>query len=733
MSTTKIDIHAALKQYFGFSQFKGLQESVIRSVVAREDVFVIMPTGGGKSLCYQLPALIAEGTAIVVSPLIALMKNQVDAIRGISEHKGVAHVLNSSLNKTEVKQVKEDIVNGITKLLYVAPESLTKEEHVEFLRTVTISFMAVDEAHCISEWGHDFRPEYRNLRHIIKRIGDDIPIIGLTATATPKVQEDILKSLDIQKATTFKASFNRPNLYYEIRPKTKQVDADIIRFVKKNEGKSGIIYCLSRKRVEELAQVLQVNGVKAVPYHAGLDPKTRVKHQDMFLMEDCDVVVATIAFGMGIDKPDVRFVIHHDIPKSIESYYQETGRAGRDGGEGHCLAYYAYKDIEKLEKFMSGKPVAEQEIGHALLQEVVAFCETSVSRRKFILHYFGEEFDNATGEGGDMDDNMRFPKKQHEAQDDASIVLETIKKTNEKYKSKDLVQVLIGVTNALVSSHKTDTQPFFGIGKHKDKRYWMALIRQLLVAGFLKKDIETYGVLRITPEGHDYIATPQSFMMTDDHVFDEGKDDGIITAAKGSGAVADDMLMKMLKDLRKRNAKSLGVPPFVIFQDPSLEDMALKYPMTIEELSNVHGVGDGKAKKYGQDFVHLIAEYVEDNDIERPDDFVVKSTGSNSAIKLYIIQNVDRKLPLTDIASSKGMTMTDFIKEMEAIVFSGTKLNINYWIDDILDEDQQEEIHDYFMESETDKINDAIEEFDGDYDDEELRLYRIKFISEVAN
>jgi ATP-dependent DNA helicase RecQ len=733
MSTTKIDIHSALKQYFGFSQFKGLQESVIKSVVAREDVFVIMPTGGGKSLCYQLPALITEGTAIIVSPLIALMKNQVDAIRGISDHDGVAHVLNSSLNKTEVKQVKEDIVNGVTKLLYVAPESLTKEEHVEFLRSVTISFMAVDEAHCISEWGHDFRPEYRNLRHIIKRIGDNIPIIGLTATATPKVQEDILKSLDIQNATTFKASFNRPNLYYEIRPKTKNVDADIIRFVKKNDGKSGIVYCLSRKRVEELAQVLQVNGVKAVPYHAGLDPKTRVKHQDMFLMEDCDVVVATIAFGMGIDKPDVRFVIHHDIPKSIESYYQETGRAGRDGGEGHCLAYYAYKDIEKLEKFMSGKPVAEQEIGHALLQEVVAFAETSVSRRKFILHYFGEEFDNATGEGGDMDDNVRNPKKQNEAKNDVIILLETVEKTNEKYKSKDLVQVLIGQTNALISSHKTDAQPFFGVGEHQGKRYWMALIRQVLVACFLKKDIETYGVLRISPEGHNYIKSPKSFMMTEDHVFDEGVDVGIVTAAKGAGGVADENLMKMLKDLRKRNAKSLGVPPFVIFQDPSLEDMALKYPISLEELANVHGVGDGKAKKYGKDFIALISQYVEDNDIERPDDFVVKSTGSNSAIKLYIIQNVDRKLPLTDISSSKGMSMGDFIKEMEAIVYSGTKLNINYWIDDILDEDQQEEIHDYFMESETDKIDDAIEEFDGDYDDEELRLYRIKFISEVAN
>ena len=733
MSIAEIDLHSSLKKYFGFSGFKGLQEEVIKNVVEGNNTFVIMPTGGGKSLCYQLPALIKDGTAIVVSPLIALMKNQVDAIRAVSENEGVAHVLNSSLNKTEVKRVKDDIINGVTKLLYVAPESLTKEEYVDFLKSQKISFMAVDEAHCISEWGHDFRPEYRNLRHIIKRIGDDIPIVGLTATATPKVQEDILKSLGMTDAVTFKASFNRPNLFYEVRPKTKNVDADIIRFIKQNEGKSGIVYCLSRKRVEELAQVLQVNGIKAVPYHAGLDAKTRVKHQDMFLMEDTDVVVATIAFGMGIDKPDVRFVIHHDIPKSIESYYQETGRAGRDGGEGHCLAFYAYKDIEKLEKFMSGKPVAEQEIGHALLQEVVAFAETSMSRRKFILHYFGEEFDNETGEGGDMDDNVRNPKKQVEAQDEVKILLDTVDKTNEKYKAKDLVQVIIGKSNALISSHKTDTQPFFGIGKDKEDRFWMALIRQVIVAGLLKKDIETYGVLRLSDTGKDFIKNPQSFMMAEDHVYDDESSDNIITNTKGGGAVSDEQLMTMLKDLRKRNAKKLGVPPFVIFQDPSLEDMALKYPVNIEELSNVHGVGESKAKKYGKDFVNLIADYVEENDIMRPDDMVVKSTGTNSALKLYIIQNVDRKLPLDDIASAKGMEMPEFIKEMESIVYSGTKLNISYYLDDLLDEDQQEEIHDYFMDSESDKISDAIEEFDGDYDDEELRLYRIKFISEVAN
>ena len=729
----EIDLYASLKKYFGFTQFKGLQEEVINSILKNENTFVIMPTGGGKSLCYQLPALMNEGTAIVVSPLIALMKNQVDALRTLSSENGIAHVLNSSLNKTEVKQVKSDITAGITKLLYVAPESLTKEENIAFLNSVTVSFVAIDEAHCISEWGHDFRPEYRNLRKIIQRIGDNIPIIGLTATATPKVQEDILKNLGIQHANTFKASFNRPNLYYEIRPKTKIVDSDITRFVKQNEGKSGIIYCLSRKRVEELAQTLQVNGVKAVPYHAGLDAKTRVRHQDMFLMEDADVVVATIAFGMGIDKPDVRFVIHNDIPKSIESYYQETGRGGRDGGEGHCLAYYSYKDIEKLEKFMSGKPVAEQEIGHALLQEVVAFAETSMSRRKFILHYFGEEFDNETGEGGDLDDNMRYPKKKHEAKDEVTLLLSVIQKTNQQYKSKEVVNVLVGHVNALIKSHRTDTQDFFGCGSAREYEYWMALLRQVLVAGFLRKDIETYGVIKLTELGIDYLNAPVSFMMTEDHSFKEANDDTIITNQKGNGNAADQNLFVLLKAERKKVADKLSLPPFVIFQDPSLEDMALKYPITIEELSNVHGVGEGKAKKYGGSFVSLIQNYVEENDITRPDDFIVKSTGTNSALKLFIIQSVDRKLSLNDIAAAKGLEMPDFIKEMEAIVYSGTKLNIDYWIDDVLDEDQQEEIHDYFLEAESDKIDEAMEEFDGDYDDEELRLYRIKFINEVAN
>lgn len=727
------DLTGALKKYFGFSQFKGLQEDVVNSIMQGIDTFVIMPTGGGKSLCYQLPAMMQEGTAIVVSPLIALMKNQVDAMRGVSENEGIAHVLNSSLTKTQVKQVMSDISSGVTKLLYVAPESLTKEEYVTFLNSVKISFVAVDEAHCISEWGHDFRPEYRNLRNIINRLGDNISIIALTATATPKVQEDIIKNLGMTDANVFKASFNRPNLYYEVRPKTNAVDADIIRFVKQNSGKSGIVYCLSRKRVEELAQTLQVNGISAVPYHAGFDAKTRAKYQDMFLMEEVDVVVATIAFGMGIDKPDVRFVIHHDIPKSIESYYQETGRAGRDGGEGHCLAFYSYKDVEKLEKFMSGKPVAEQEIGNALLQEIVAYAETSMSRRKFILHYFGEEFDVETGEGADMDDNVRNPKPKEEAKDNVVTLLKVVQGTLEKFKSKEIVRVLVGKTNALISAHKVSEKDFFGSGKEENEHYWMALIRQVLVAGLLKKEIEQYGILHVTAEGKAFLENPSSFMMAKDHDYKDEGSDTIVANQKSAGAAADQNLLKLLKDLRKKEAVKHEVPPFVVFQDPSLEDMVLKYPISLEELANVHGVGEGKAKKYGKPFVNFIAKYVEENDIVRPDDLVVKSTGSNSGLKLYIIQNVDRKLPLNDIASAKGLELNDLIKEMEQIVYSGTKLNLQYWVDDILDEDQQEEIHDYFLEAETDSIADAMEEFDGDYEEDDLRLYRLKFISEVAN
>ena len=731
MNSNEIDIHKELKKYFGFSQFKGLQEKVIRSLLNKENTFVIMPTGGGKSLCYQLPALILDGTAIVVSPLIDLMKNQVDAIRSLSSDNGVAHVLNSSLTKTEIAQVKKDITSGVTKLLYVAPESLTKEEYVQFLQQVPLSFVAIDEAHCISEWGHDFRPEYRNLRHIIKQLGQ-VPVIGLTATATPKVQEDILKNLDMSDAVAYKASFNRPNLFYEVRTKTKNIESDIIRFIRQHKGKSGIIYCLSRKKVESIAEVLQVNGISAVPYHAGLDAKTIAKHQDMFLMEDVDVVVATIAFGMGIDKPDVRYVIHHDIPKSLESYYQETGRAGRDGGEGHCLAYYSYKDVEKLEKFLSGKPVAEQEIGFALLQEVVAYAETSMSRRKFLLHYFGEEYDNETGEGGNMDDNVRNPKTKVEAMNEVVKLLQVVKETKHIYKSKEIVFTLIGRVNAVIKAHKTDTQSFFGSGADHDEKFWMALLRQVLVDGLLAKDIETYGVVKITKKGLAFIKNPESFMMSEDHEYNESEDDAIVTAAKSSGT-ADEALMAMLKELRKKEAKKLGVPPFVVFQDPSLEDMALKYPISLEELINIHGVGEGKARKYGKAFVTLIQRYVEDNDIIRPDDLVVKSTGVNSANKLYIIQNIDRKLALTDIASAKGLSMGALIKEMEQIVYSGTKLNITYWIDEMLDEDQQEEIHDYFMESHSDNIEEALKEFDGEYDIDELRLMRIKFISEVAN
>ncbi len=727
----KDELKIQLKKYFGFATFKGLQESVILNVLKKEDSFVIMPTGGGKSLCYQLPALINEGMAIVVSPLIALMKNQVDAIRGISSENGIAHVLNSSLNKTETTQVKNDIRNGVTKLLYVAPESLSKKKTIDFFKSIKISFLAIDEAHCISEWGHDFRPEYRNLRVILEQFEQTIPIIALTATATPKVQEDVMKNLQIPKAKVFKASFNRPNLYYQVSPKTKQVDSDIIKFVKKNSGKSGIIYCLSRKRVEELAQTLQVNGINALPYHAGLDSKSRVSHQDYFLKDDCDIIVATIAFGMGIDKPDVRFVIHHDIPKSIESYYQETGRAGRDGGEGHCLAFYAYKDIEKLEKFMSGKPLAEQEIGMALLADMVAFAETSISRRKFILHYFGEEFDNEIGDGGDMDDNMRYPKQQFEAKVELIQLLKVIIQTKEIYKAKELVKTLEGKKNAVIQSHKTDSLEIFGSGSSKDSNFWMAIIRQALVTGYLVKEIESYGLIRITARGKAFLNQPSSFMMTEDHKYDQ--DDVAQVLQNKPQGILDNNLMQLLISLRKRIAEVNGVPPYAVFQENSLEEMCLKYPISQDELVNINGVGEGKAKRYGEKFIGLIINYVEENNIIRPDDLVVKSTGINSALKLFLIQTIDRKLLLEDIADAKGMTMDKLISEMETIVFSGTKLNIDYYLENLFDEDQTEELYDYFIEAKTDSISNAVDAFEGGYEEEELRLYRLKFISEIAN
>ncbi len=733
LSTKTLNAQEELKKFFGFSQFKGNQEGVIKSILSGNDTFVIMPTGGGKSLCYQLPALMKEGTAIVVSPLIALMKNQVDSLRGFSEENGVAHVLNSSLTKTQTDQVKADMVKGVTKLLYVAPESLTKEENIEFLQSVPISFFAIDEAHCISEWGHDFRPEYRNLRNIMDRIGRK-PVIALTATATPKVQSDIQKNLGMDNAQVFKASFNRPNLYYEVRPKTKHVDRDIIRFIKQHQGKSGIIYCLSRKRVEEIAQTLQVNGIKALPYHAGLDAGSRVKHQDAFLMEETDVIVATIAFGMGIDKPDVRFVIHYDMPKSMESYYQETGRAGRDGGEGICIAFYAYKDIEKLEKFLHGKPVSEQEIGMQLLQEVVAYAETSMNRRKFILHYFGEEFDEVNGPGAENDDNTRHPKERFEAKEDARLVLQTIQATNERFKMEPIINILLGKLTTMLKQYKADQLEQFMKGADHDEKYWTAIVRQAVVSGLLKKDIEKYGVLKLSEEGEAFLKNPVSFMVAKDHDYDSaGDDDDVIVDNKSGGAVLDDKLYSILKDLTRKVAKQKGVPPYAVFQESSLNEMALNYPSNLEELKNISGVGEGKARKFGKPFIELIEKYVDENDITKPDDFVVKSIVNKSGLKVYIIQSTDRKLPLEDIASAKGLSMEELITEVEHIVNSGTKVNIDYYLEDRIDEDQMEEIFDYFMEAESDSLQEAYEEFDGEYDEEELRLARIKFMSEVAN
>ena len=723
------DLKESLKKFFGFPDFIGLQEEAIKSLLSKKNTFVIMPTGGGKSICYQLPALINEGTALVVSPLIALMKNQVDLVRGVSENDRIAHVLNSSLSKTETKKVKEDLLNGFTKLLYVAPESLAKNETIDFFKKINISFLAVDEAHCISEWGHDFRPEYRNLRFIIEKIDKKIPIIALTATATPKVQDDILKNLKMNTASVYKSSFNRPNLFYEVRNKTNQVIFDIIKFIKKNDGKAGIVYCLSRKKVEETAEVFQINGINALPYHAGLDSKVRVKNQDMFLKDQSNVIVATIAFGMGIDKPDVRFVIHHDIPKSIESYYQETGRAGRDGGEGHCLAFYSYKDIEKLEKFMSGKPIAEQDIGYALLNEMVAYAETSISRRKFLLHYFGEDFNIEKDPGGNMDDNVRFPKEKIEAKEDLIILLETLLATKEKYKSKELIKTIIGETNAVIISHKTHLSDVFGKGKQKESKHWMALLRQSLVSNYFMKEVESYGVLKITQKGRDFLNSPTSFMMSSDHEYEEIE---VFTSKERVGEF-DKKLMEQLVYLRKKIADKKKIPPYTVFQESSLQDMCLKYPISKDEISGINGVGEGKVLRYGELFSELIKKYVDENNIIRPDDLIVKSKGVKSSIKLYLIQSIDRKLSLEDIASAKGMDMNSLISEMETIVFSGTKINIDYWINEILDEDQIEELNEYFMEVEKDNINDAINEFEEFYEEQQVRLYRIKFISDIAN
>tara|TARA_B110000902_G_scaffold78158_1_gene93013 strand:- start:4464 stop:6662 length:2199 start_codon:yes stop_codon:yes gene_type:complete len=732
MNIVKTDLKQSLLKYFGFDSFKGEQEKVISSLLSGKNTFVIMPTGGGKSLCYQLPALMCEGTSIVVSPLIALMKNQVDAIRQVSDNDGVAHFLNSSLNKGEITKVKNDVISGVTKLLYVAPESLTKKENIDFLKKITISFFAIDEAHCISEWGHDFRPEYRRLKPIIKSI-DDVPIIALTATATPKVQSDIQKNLEMTDATVFKASFNRDNLFYEVKPK-KNVQKEIIRFIKTRIGKSGIIYCLSRKKVEEIAQLLQVNGMSALPYHAGLDPNKRARHQDMFLMEECDIIVATIAFGMGIDKPDVRFVIHHDIPKSLESYYQETGRAGRDGGEGHCLAFYSYKDIEKLENFLHGKPLAEQEVGHQLLQEVVAYSETSINRRKFLLHYFGEDFDDINGPGASMCDNSQNPKEKIKGKQYVKLALDCVKSVNGKHKVKYFANILVGKNNAEIKTYKGNESPFFNSGGEEDEHFWHAVFRQIVVLGFVRKEIESYGTLILTEKGKDFINNPKEIDLIKEHDFSDTDDKDIILNQKGGGGALDEKLFKMLKDLRKSIAVKKSIPPFVIFQDPSIEEMTMQYPINIEELQKISGVGIGKAQRYGTPFIELITKYVEENNIERVQDFIMKSIVNKSGKKVNIITNIDRKLPLEDIAKSQNKKIEELILEIENIVSSGTKINIDYYLNNIIDEDAQKEIYDYFLEdAESDDISEAYKEFDGDYSEDELRLMKIKFMSEMAN
>ena len=722
-----VNLQEILKIHFGFDTFKGDQEAIIRNLLEGKDTFVLMPTGGGKSLCYQLPALVMDGTAIVISPLIALMKNQVDAMRNLSEEDGIAHFINSSLNKTSIDLVKADIMSGKTKLLYVAPESLTKEENVDFLKKVKISFYAIDEAHCISEWGHDFRPEYRKIRDIVKEIGL-APIIALTATATNKVRDDIKKNLGIQDAKDFKSSFNRPNLYYEVRPKTKNVDKDIIKFIKSNPGKSGIIYCLSRKKVEELAEILQANDISAIAYHAGMEAAARSKTQDAFIMEKIDVIVATIAFGMGIDKPDVRYVIHYDIPKSLEGYYQETGRAGRDGGEGQCIAFYNSKDVQKLEKFLEGKPLAEQDIGRQLLAETTAYCESSVCRRKLLLHYFGENYEE---DNCGNCDNCLNPKKQVEAQQLLETVLECILAVKENFKADYIIDMLLGKETSEITDHMHDDLEVFGSGSDEEEKTWNAVIRQALIAGYIRKDVENYGLLKITEDGRDFMKNPKSFLIVEDKEFEDDETEGPM---RGGGSFAvDPELYSMLKDLRKKLSKHLQLPPYVIFQDPSLEAMATTYPVTIDELQNIPGVGAGKAKRYGQEFIDLIKRHVEENEIERPEDLRVRTVANKSKLKVSIIQSIDMKVALDDIAISKGIDFDELLTEIEAIVNSGTKLDIDYFIESVMDDDRAEDIYEYFRESESDSIDDAIDELGDDYSEEEIRLVRIKFISEMGN